>query len=96
MEGVLRARAMRRGIGQRLDDLQLLEDRARPPVGDDQRQRVLVLGADVDEMDVKPVDLRYEVRQGVQFRLTFAPVVACSPVARAPASSRAARPASCR
>jgi hypothetical protein len=26
-------------------------------VGDDERQRVLVLGADVDEVDVEPVDL---------------------------------------
>ena len=82
MERVRRARAVRRGIGERLDDLQLLDDRARPPVRDDQRQRVLVLGANVDEMDVKPVDLGDEVRQSVQFRLTRAPVVVCPPVAR--------------
>ena len=31
-------------------------------VCDDQRQRVLVLGADVDEVNVQPVDLGYEVR----------------------------------
>ena len=30
------------GIGQRLDDLQLLDDRAGPAVRDDERQRVLV------------------------------------------------------
>jgi hypothetical protein len=40
------------------------------------RQRVLVLGADVDEMNVQPVDLGHEVGQGVQFRLAVALVVA--------------------
>ena len=49
---------------------------------DDQRQRVLVLGADVDEVDVQPVDLGGEVRQGVQVPLTLAPVVAGPPVVR--------------
>jgi len=53
---------MRGGIGERLDDLQLLDDRAGPSVRDDQRQRVLVPGADVDEMNAEPVDLGHEVR----------------------------------
>jgi hypothetical protein len=44
-------------VGQRLDDLQLLEDRSGPAVPDDQRQRVLARRADVDEVDVEPVDL---------------------------------------
>ena len=74
--------AVRRGIGERLDDLQLLDDRAGPAVRDDQRQRVLVLRADVDEVDVEPVDLGHEVRQGVQLRLAPAPVVVGRPVAR--------------
>ena len=43
MESGRRARAMCRGIGEWLDNLQLLDDRARPPVCDDQWQRVLVL-----------------------------------------------------
>jgi hypothetical protein len=81
MERVRFAGAVRRGLGVRLDDLQLLDDRAGPPVGDDQRQRVLVPGADVDEMDVQPVDLGHEVRQGVQFPLARAPVVVGRPVA---------------
>ena len=42
----------------------LLDDRAGPAVGDDQRQRVLVLGADVDEVNVQPVDLGDEVAAG--------------------------------
>jgi hypothetical protein len=35
---------------------------------DDQRQRAGVPGADVDEVDVEPVDLGDEVRQVVQSR----------------------------
>ena len=81
MEGVRRARAVRGGIGERADELQLLDDRARPAVADDQRERVLVLGADVDEVDVEPVDLGDEVREGVQPRLALAPVVLGRPVA---------------
>ena len=61
VESVRRGPAMRRGIGQRIDDLQLLDDRAGPPVRDDDRQRVLVLRADVDEVDVEPVDLGDEL-----------------------------------
>ena len=45
-------------------------------------QRVLVPRADVDEVDVQPVDLGHEVRQGVQPRLAPAPVVVGRPVAR--------------
>ena len=69
------------GVGERVDDRQQLDDRAGPPVRDDDRQRVLVLRADVDEVDVQPVDLGDEVRQGVQFRLAPAPVVLRRPVA---------------
>jgi hypothetical protein len=72
---------MRCGVGERLDDLQLLDDRAGPPVRDDQRQRVGVPGADVDEMNVQPVDLGDEVRQVVQSRLARTPVIVRSPVA---------------
>jgi hypothetical protein len=68
-------------IGEPADELQLLEDRSRPAVADDQRERVLVLGANVDEVDVEPVDLGDEVRNGVQARLALAPVVLGRPVA---------------
>ena len=46
----------------------------------DQRQRVLVLGRDVDEVDVHAVDLGRELRQRVQLRLGLAPVVLGFPV----------------
>ena len=80
MEGVRCARAVLRGLGERIDDLQLLDRRARPPVRDDQRQRVLVLGANVDEVDVDPVDLGDEVREGRKALLELAPVVVRRPV----------------
>jgi hypothetical protein len=50
------------GIGQRIDDLQLLDDRAGPAVRDDERQRIIVLRTSVDEVNVEPIDLGDEVR----------------------------------
>ena len=49
---------------------------------DDERQRVLVLGADVKEVNVEPVDLGDVVQERVQLRLALAPVVVRPPVAR--------------
>ena len=80
MEGVRRVGAVLRGIGERIDDLELLDRRARPPVRDDQRQGVLVLGANVNEVDVDPVDLGDEVREGGKALLELAPVVIRRPV----------------
>ncbi|MGY4427900.1 hypothetical protein ACVWWO_000377 [Bradyrhizobium sp. F1.13.1] len=40
---------------------------------DDQRQCVLMLRANVNEMDIKAVDLGDELRQGVELRLHLAP-----------------------
>ena len=54
------------GIGQRIDDLQLLDDRARPSVRDDEWQCILVSRPNVNEMDVQAIDLGDELRQGVQ------------------------------
>ena len=48
---------------------------------DDERQRVLMLRADVNEVDVEAVDLGHELREGVQLRLARAPVVLRLPVA---------------
>ena len=82
VEGVRCARAMCRGIGQRIDDLQLLDDRAGPSVRDDERQRIFMFRTNVNEMNVQPIDLGDELRQGVQLRLALAPVVICRPIAR--------------
>ena len=49
---------------------------------DDERQRIFVFRTDVNEMNVQPIDLGDELRQGVQFRLDLAPVVFCRPIAR--------------
>ena len=58
-----RPTAMRRRIGQRLDELHLLDDRAGPAMRDDDRQGILVLRTDVNEMDVESIDLGDEMRQ---------------------------------
>jgi len=81
VKGVLGATAVRGRVGERADDLEQLDDRARPAVRDDQRQRVLVPGLHVDEMHVHAVDLGLELRQRVQPRLAPAPVVLVRPVA---------------
>src|SRR5215213_312445 len=82
MECVLRATVMGRGIGERLNDLQLLDDRARPAMGDDERQRVVMLRLHMNEMNVQPVDLGDELGQGVESRLHLPPVVLRCPITR--------------
>ena len=72
---------MRGRVRQWADDLEHLDHRARPSVGDDQRQRILVRRLHVDEVDVLAVDLRLELRQRVQLLLAPAPVIAGHPVA---------------
>ena len=81
VERVLGASTVRGRVGERADDLEQLDDRARPAVRHDQRQRVLVPRLHVDEVDVHPVDLGLELRQRVQPRLAPAPVVLGRPVA---------------
>ena len=49
---------------------------------DDERQRIFMFRTNVNEMNVEPIDLGDELRQGVQLRLHFAPVVVCRPIAR--------------
>jgi len=80
MKRIRRVGSMRRRVGERTDDLELLDGRARPPVGHDERQRILMLGPHVDEVDVHPVDLGDEVRQGGEVLLELAPVVIGGPI----------------
>ena len=82
VEGIGRSAAVRRGIDQGVDDLQLLDDRARPAVRDEHGQGILVLRAHVDEVDVETIDLGDEVRHRIEARLDFAPVIFGGPVAR--------------
>jgi hypothetical protein len=81
VEGVLRNAAMRGGVGQRLDHLEELGDRPRPAVAHHQRQRIGMLRAHVEEVDVDAVDARHVLREAVQPRFAAAPVVALGPVA---------------
>ena len=63
-------------------------------MGDDQRQRTLVPGTHVNEMNVEPVDLGRELWQSIQLGFCRAPVVLLAPVTCQTTSSPAARPAS--
>ena len=81
VERVLRPCAMRDGIRERADGLEQLEHRAGPTMRHDQRQGVRVTRADVDEVNVEPVDLGHELRERVQLRFCLSPVVLGAPVA---------------
>ena len=82
VEGVRGITSMRGRVGEQVDDLHLLDERARPSVADDERQRVLVLGANVDEWMSSPSISATNCGNGVQPRLALAPVVLVVPVAR--------------
>jgi hypothetical protein len=62
VERVGGAPAPRGRIDEPIDEFQLLDDRARPPVIDNDRQRVVSLRAHVNEVNVQAVDLGDEVR----------------------------------
>ncbi len=83
---------MSRRIGQRRDDFQLLDDGARPAMGDNQRQCVRVTRADMDEVNVHAVDGGDELRQVHSASLrSCASRSRCPNSAPAPAALRAAR-----
>src|SRR5260370_7935313 len=67
-------------FGQGTDDLHEFDHRTWPAVSDDQRQGILVLRADMQEMDVEAVDGGLVLAPIVQHRLAAAPVVAVTPV----------------
>ena len=81
VECVLGGSAVSGRVGQRADGLEQLDHRAGPAVGHDQRQRVLVLRADVDEVDLHSVDLGRVLRKRIEPRLDPAEVVVLRPVA---------------
>jgi hypothetical protein len=67
---------------QVLDDRQVEGERAGPVVGDQQRDRLGVVGADVREVQRLPVDLGEELRQRVEPGLGGTPVEVALPVPR--------------
>ena len=78
VEGVFGA--SRRRIGQRLNHLVELHNRARPAMGDHEREGVFVRGPLVDEMNVQPVDFGGELVKPIERGLTRAPVVVVGPI----------------
>jgi hypothetical protein len=80
IKSVFRFSTMGSRVGERADNLHLLDDGSGPPVGDDDGQSVHVFRTDVDEMDVEPVNRRDELWQGVKPRLHLSPVVVAGPV----------------
>ena len=82
---------MCRRIGKWIDDLQLLDDRAGPSVRDDERQRIFMFRTNVNEVDVQPIDLGDELRQGLSFASTLRQSYRSPNSARGPESSRAVR-----
>jgi hypothetical protein len=53
----------------------------RPSVREYQRHRAGILGPDVDEVDVQPVNLGQELGEAIELGLEAPPVVAALPVA---------------
>src|SRR5262249_11945096 len=80
MERILRPSPVAGGIAERADDLHELYDRSRPSVRENDRQRVLLRGTHMDEMNANPVDLSPVLREGVDASLKAAPVILVAPV----------------
>src|SRR5690348_6667722 len=81
MERVRCASAMSRRVGQGIDNLELLDDRAGPAMRDDERKGIVMPGTNVDEMNVQSVDCGDELREGIEACLDFSPVIVALPVA---------------
>src|SRR6202008_1671374 len=80
MECILRVSPVAGGIAERTNDLYELHARSRPSVRENDRQRVRLRGANVDEMNANPVDLGPVLREGVDASLKAAPVILVAPV----------------
>lgn len=80
VERILRLATMCGRIGEQSDELDLLEHGAWPAVVDDERKSPGILGTDVDEMNVQPINVGNELRQSIQFRFRLPPVVISRPI----------------
>src|SRR5262245_59970185 len=67
-------------IGQRINDLQLLDDRTRPAMCDQKRQGGFMLGATMNAVNVEPVNLGLEIGNGIQPRFNLPPVIWGAPM----------------
>jgi len=76
-----RVAGMRGRVGQRAENPLELKERPGPAVRHDQRYRVRVRRADVQEVHIEAVDPGGELRDPVQAGLRGPPVVAVGPVA---------------
>jgi len=66
VKGFIGLAAMGGRVCQRSNDLQELDDRARPSMRQNDRQGILVLRSDVNEVDAETVNLRAKLRQRIQ------------------------------
>src|SRR6202023_4388557 len=82
MKSVFRLSTVGSRIGERADDLQLLNDRSGPTVRDDDGQSVRIFRPNMNEMNVQSIDVGYKLRKGVQLRLHLSPVVLGRPILR--------------
>ena len=80
MESVDWIAAVGAGIGERSDQVQILNDGAWVAVGQDQRQGVRLGRLDVEEVNRLPVDDGGELREGVELRLLRPPIELGSPI----------------
>ena len=74
MKGIRGVSAVGGWVGQRPDHVAPLRERAGPPVGHDQRQRVGPAAGDVHGMDHYAVDVGAHLRERVERRLLLPPV----------------------
>src|SRR4029077_7060233 len=58
VEGFFRLAAMGRRVCQRSDDLQKLDDRSGPSMGQNDRQGILMLRSDMNKVDSETINLR--------------------------------------
>ena len=72
---------MEPGPGQDVERVEELDDRPRPPVGEDEWQSVSLRGAGVEEADPQPIDGGPILADGAESLLARSPVVGLRPVA---------------
>ena len=79
VEGVGRVAAVGPGIGERADEVEVLDERVWPAVGEDQWRGVRLSRLNVHEVDGLAVDRRREVRMDVEVGFDRPPVELAAP-----------------